>query len=67
MIQNIKLNTKYFLKVGQYEHKEEFLKFSFTKDHLDVAFNPFFVGNNSFKNRWVKIVFKLLCGLNFSE
>ena len=35
-------NSKYqfdkFLKVTQYERKEEFLKLSFKKDHLDVFF-----------------------------
>ena len=35
-------NSKYqfdkFSKVTQYERKEEFLKLSFKKDHLDVFF-----------------------------
>ena len=47
---NMKYQFDQFLKVAQYEHKEEFLKFSFKKDHLDIFFAPFLAENDSYNN-----------------
>ena len=66
-------NSKYqfdqFLKVAQYERKEEFLKFSFKKGRLDVFFAPFLAENDSHNNVWAicKIVFILSHGQSFTE
>ena len=61
---NLKYLFDQLLKVAQYEHKEEFLKFSFKKDCLDVFFAPFLADN-----MWAicKIVFILSHGQSFTE
>ena len=66
-------NSKYqfdqFLKAAQYERKEEFLKFSFKKDRLDVFFAPFLAEYGLYKNVWAiwKIIFILSHGQSFTE
>ena len=56
---NWKYQFDQFLKVAEYEHKEEFLKFSLKKDCLGRFCAPFFVGSNTCNKVWVicKIVF----------
>ena len=66
-------NSKYqfdkFLKVAQYERKEEFLKFSFKKDCLGIFFALFLAENDSYNKVWVicKIFFVLTHGQGFTE
>ena len=66
-------NSKYqfdkFLKVAQYERKEEFLKFSFKKDCLGIFFVLFLAENDSYNKVWVicKIFFVLTHGQGFTE
>ena len=66
-------NSKYqfdqFLKVAQYECKEEFLSFYFKEDGLDVFFPPFLAENESYNNLWAicKIIFILSHGQSLTE
>ena len=69
VVDNSKYQFDQFLKVAQYERKEEFLKFSFKKGRLDVFFGPFLAENDSYNNVWAicKIVFMLSHGQSFTE
>ena len=66
-------NSKYqfdqFLKVAQYDQKEQFQKFSFKKDRLDIFFAQFLAENDSYNNLWTicKIIFILSHGQSFTE
>ena len=56
---NWKYQFDQFLKVAEYDHKEEFLNFSFKKDCLGRFCAPFFFGSHTCNKVWVicKIVF----------
>ena len=62
-----KYHYEEFLKMAKYEHKKEFLKFSYKEDRLDVFLGNY-ISSEEFKDLWYvfKIVFVLSLERGFS-